>query len=213
VLNLFCYTGAASVQAALGGARQTVSVDLSNTYLHWAGRNLRLNGFDVGELAAAAPATRAVGDPWRAAGGARRRADPPAAAHLTARADGMAWLRAAAEDPERRFDLVFCDPPTFSNSKKLEGVFDVERDHPELIRLAMAVLAPGGTLYFSTNKRRFKLDPAAVDGLACEDITAQTLDEDFRRPPPAHRAWRIRHAADRAEGRNPVSKSLACPAG
>ena len=189
MLNLFCYTGAASVQAALGGASQTVSVDLSNTYLHWAGRNLRLNGFEVGELAQAPP-SRDTGSVWREAG--RRRAEVPSAPHLTARADCMAWLRSAAEDDARRFDLVFCDPPTFSNSKKLEGVFDVERDHPELIGLAMGVLAPGGTLYFSTNKRRFKLDPAAVEGLACEDITAQTLDEDFRRPPPPHRAWRIR---------------------
>ncbi|MGH8516262.1 MAG: bifunctional 23S rRNA (guanine(2069)-N(7))-methyltransferase RlmK/23S rRNA (guanine(2445)-N(2))-methyltransferase RlmL [Panacagrimonas sp.] len=189
VLNLFCYTGAASVQAALGGAIQTVSVDLSNTYLHWAGRNLRLNGFEVGELASAPP-QREGGSVWR--GGGRRRSEAPSAPHLTARADCMAWLREAAEDPARRFDLVFCDPPTFSNSKKLEGVFEVERDHPELIGLAMGVLAPGGTLYFSTNKRRFKLDPAAVEGLDCEDITAQTLDEDFRRPPPPHRAWRIR---------------------
>lgn len=188
VLNLFCYTGAASVQAALGGARQTLSVDLSNTYLHWAGRNLRLNGFEVGEWTS--PAPRETSGPWRGGSG-RRRSEPPPAPHLTARADCMAWLRTAVEDPSQRFDLVFCDPPTFSNSKKLEGVFDVERDHPELIRLAAGVLAPGGTLYFSTNKRRFKLDPAAVEGLECEDITAQSLDEDFRRPPPAHRAWRV----------------------
>src|SRR5262249_14338365 len=74
VLNLFCYTGAATAQAALGGARQTVSVDLSNTYLHWAGRNLRLNGFDVGELAPPAPA-RDPASPWR--GGGRRKSEPP----------------------------------------------------------------------------------------------------------------------------------------
>jgi len=186
MLNLFCYTGAASVQAALGGASQTVSVDLSNTYLHWAGRNLSLNGFETDAVRERDP--RPATGPWRGKARPSGTRDTP---HLLVRADCMAWLRDAADDPTQRFELVFCDPPTFSNSKKLDDVFEVERDHPELIRLAAAVLAPGGVLYFSTNKRKFKLDPAAVEGLNCEDITGQTLDEDFKRPPPAHRAWRI----------------------
>lgn len=185
VLNLFCYTGTASVQAALGGASSTLSVDLSNTYLHWAGRNLRLNGFDATEIEPQRPADASGRrSPWARA---RPASDPE---HGLERADCMAWLRQAA-NASRRFDLIFCDPPTFSNSKKLDDVFDVERDHVELVRLCAALLAPGGVLYFSTNKRRFKLDPAAIEGLACEDITAQTLDEDFRRPPPPHRCWRI----------------------
>lgn len=186
LLNLFCYTGAATVHAAVGGAARTVSVDLSNTYLQWAGRNLSLNGFDSRSPERLDP--RPAG-PWRG-----KPAPSRPAAHSLIRADVMAWLREAAQDPAQRFELIFCDPPTFSNSKKLTDVFDVERDQAELIRRASALLAPGGVLYFSTNKRRFKLDPAAVEGLVVEDITAQTLDEDFRRPPPAHRAWRIGRA-------------------
>lgn len=184
VLNLFCYTGAASVQAAMGGAVSTTSVDLSNTYLQWAGRNLSRNGFQS-QTRERDP--RPASGPWRAKAAAAVRPAP----HSLVRADCMAWLRDAAQGAAR-YDLIFCDPPTFSNSKKLTDVFDVERDHPELIGLCAQLLAPGGVLYFSTNKRKFKLDPAAVEHLDCEDITAQTLDEDFRRPPPAHRAWRIR---------------------
>lgn len=186
VLNLFCYTAAASIHAARGGAVQTLSVDLSNTYLQWAERNFRLNGIEasqpVREARSAPPGARP--SPWY-----RSRPAPPAA-HQLLRADCMGWLREAGAS-KQRFDLVFCDPPTFSNSKKLEDSFDVERDHIELIRLSAAMLAPGGVLYFSTNKRKFKLDPTAVEGLAAEDITAQTLDEDFKRPPPSHRCWRI----------------------
>jgi 23S rRNA (guanine2445-N2)-methyltransferase / 23S rRNA (guanine2069-N7)-methyltransferase len=184
MLNLFCYTGAASVQAAVGGAKATVSVDLSNTYLHWAGRNLSLNGFQS-EMRDRDP--RPASGPWR---GKAPASDVRVAPHQLVRADCMAWLRDAAKE-SARYDLIFCDPPTFSNSKKLDDVFDVERDHPELIQLAARILAPGGVLYFSTNKRKFKLDPGAVEGLSCEDITPQTLDEDFKRPPPAHRCWRI----------------------
>ena len=192
MLNLFCYTGAASVHAAVGGAVQTVSVDLSNTYLQWAGRNLSLNGFASGMAERERPASaEARISPW-----GRKRPTTPGdePAHLLVRADCMAWLREAAANPERRAELICCDPPTFSNSKKLIDVFDVDRDQVELIQSAAALLAPGGVLYFSTNKRKFKLDPAAVEGLKAEDITAQTLDEDFKRPPPAHRCWRIQRA-------------------
>ena len=186
VLNLFCYTGAASVHAAVGGAVQTTSVDLSNTYLHWCERNLRLNGFEA-EMSERERPAGAKPSPW----GRARASAPPRAPHMTVRADCMAWLRSATENPAQRYELIFCDPPTFSNSKKLDDVFDIDRDHPELIQNAAKLLAPGGVLYFSTNKRRFKLDPAASEGLRVEDITAQTLDEDFKRPPPAHRCWRI----------------------
>lgn len=192
MLNLFCYTGAASVHAAVGGAAQTVSVDLSNTYLQWAGRNLSLNGFASGMAERERPASaESKPSPW---GRKRAGAEASEPEHLLVRADCMAWLREAANHPQRRFDLIFCDPPTFSNSKKLIDVFDVDRDQVELIQNTAALLAPGGVLYFSTNKRKFKLDPAAVEGLKAEDITAQTLDEDFKRPPPAHRCWRIQRA-------------------
>lgn len=187
VLNLFCYTGTATVHAAVGGASRTVSVDLSNTYLRWAQRNLRLNGIDAefeDGRPAPAPAAGRNG-PWR------RSTPAPASPHRLIRDDCLAWLERAATDPAHRFDLIFCDPPTFSNSARLQDVFDIQRDHATLIQRCMALLAPGGALYFSTNRRRFKLDPAAVEGWDCQDITPRTLDEDFRRPPPVHRCWRL----------------------
>jgi 23S rRNA (guanine2445-N2)-methyltransferase / 23S rRNA (guanine2069-N7)-methyltransferase len=180
-LNLFCYTGTASVHAARGGAAATVSVDLSANYLEWARENLQLNGFAATVLARR---------PERGASRAR-------AAHTLVQADCLAWLREqAAEKAPPRFDLILCDPPTFSNSKRMEGTLDVQRDHVELILNAVRLLSPGGTLYFSTNRRRFKLDHEALADLAIADITAQTLDEDFKRPPPPHRCWTIRPRGD-----------------
>lgn len=156
-LNLFCYTGAATVQAAVAGAAQTTSVDLSATYLEWLADNLRENRI----------------------GGT---------AHRISQADVMAWLAA----DRQQYDLVFCDPPTFSNSKRA-GDFDVQREHVRLLQLALARLAPDGVLYFSNNFRRFRLDEAALaDDAVIEEISAQTIDPDFARNPRIHRAWRIR---------------------
>jgi 23S rRNA (guanine2445-N2)-methyltransferase / 23S rRNA (guanine2069-N7)-methyltransferase len=175
MLNLFCYTGAASVHAAVGGARQTLSIDLSNTYLEWAQRNLLLNDIH-----------------------SRLYAHPPAAGerlapHAFVRSDARQWLADENRLTQRaQFDLIFCDPPTFSNSKKMEGTLDIQRDHAELLRHCLGLLAANGTLYFSTNRRGFKLDPGLAELAQIEDITAQTLDEDFKRPPPAHRCWALR---------------------
>ncbi len=102
-------------------------------------------------------------------------------------ADVMAWLEADRGE----YDLIFIDPPTFSNSKRMEGVFDVQRDHVALIDLAMARLAPSGTLYFSNNFRRFVLDPQVSERYAVTEITGETLDEDFRRNEKIHRAWKV----------------------
>lgn len=161
-LNLFCYTAAASVQAGLGGARSTTSVDLSATYLDWAARNLALNGL----------------------GGER---------HRLLRADCTTWLDAAAAQGER-YDLVFLDPPTFSNSKRMQEVLDVQRDHAQLILASVRLLAPDGLLVFSTNHRRFQLDAPALAGLAVEDVSAASLPRDFARNPRIHRCWTIRRA-------------------
>jgi 23S rRNA (guanine2445-N2)-methyltransferase / 23S rRNA (guanine2069-N7)-methyltransferase len=159
-LNLFAYTGAATVHAVRGGAISSTSVDLSNTYLDWARRNLQLNHADL-----------------------RR--------HELLRDDCSAWLAQAARRGDR-FDLILLDPPSFSNSKGAENDLDVQRDHVALIRASAALLAPDGTLYFSTNLRRFKFDADALSGLACEDITRATIAEDFRRNPRIHSCWRIR---------------------
>lgn len=157
VLNLFAYTGAASVHAAVGGAAQTTSVDLSATYLQWCSDNLQLNG---------------IGGPW----------------HRLVQADALQWLLADRAE----YDLIFCDPPTFSNSARTDD-FDVQRDHVRLLRAAMARLSFGGSLYFSNNFRRFRFDEAAIAEFAeVEDISAQTIPPDFARNPRIHRAWRLR---------------------
>ncbi|WP_025994949.1 bifunctional 23S rRNA (guanine(2069)-N(7))-methyltransferase RlmK/23S rRNA (guanine(2445)-N(2))-methyltransferase RlmL [Pseudomonas viridiflava] len=101
--------------------------------------------------------------------------------------DVTVWLQVCREE----YDLIFIDPPTFSNSKRMEGVFDVQRDQVELIDLAMARLAPGGVLYFSNNFRKFVLDENLGQRYAVEEITAQTIDQDFARNSKIHRAWKI----------------------
>jgi 23S rRNA (guanine2445-N2)-methyltransferase / 23S rRNA (guanine2069-N7)-methyltransferase len=159
-LNLFCYTGSATVYAAAGGARSTSSVDLSNTYLDWAHDNLRLNGFD----------------------------DPR---HELYRADCLDWL-AEQELQGACFDLIFLDPPTFSNSKRMQGVLDVQRDHVGMIRRSMKLLRAGGRLVFSTNYRRFKLDTQGLAGLSIEDISAATIPHDFERNARIHRCYVVR---------------------
>ncbi len=107
--------------------------------------------------------------------------------HRLEQGDVMAWLG----DDRGEYDLIFIDPPTFSNSKRMEGVFDVQRDHVELLDLAMARLARGGVLYFSNNFRKFQLDETLVARYQVEEISAQTLDPDFARNPKIHRAWRF----------------------
>ncbi len=109
--------------------------------------------------------------------------------HQLVQADVMQWLEADSGE----YDLIFIDPPTFSNSKRLDDVFDVQRDHARLIELAMARLARGGTLYFSNNFRRFRMDASVEQRYAVTDISAQTIDRDFQRNTRIHRSWRITH--------------------
>lgn len=159
-LNLFCYTGAATVHAAAGGAVATTSVDMSRTYLDWARRNLAVNELR-GEM------------------------------HRFVQADCLAWLE---EDDGARYDLIFLDPPTFSNSKRMEREFDVQRDHVALIRATLKRLAPGGLLLFSNNFRKFRLDSEALQDLSIEDITKRTIPQDFSRDPKTHHCFEIRRA-------------------
>ena len=162
VLNLFAYTGAFSVHAAAGGASLVTTVDLSNTYLDWAERNLALNGF--------------TGTAWP-----------------LVRSDVRAFLAAAARRGES-WDIVVADPPTFSNSKATSEDFDVNRDWPALVGACLDVLAPQGRLYFSTNSKRLKWEPALVQGEAVE-ISEETIPPDFR-DRKVHRAFSISHRAD-----------------
>lgn len=163
-LNLFAYTGSATVHAAVGGAASTTTVDMSNTYIGWAKNNMALNN-STGE-------------------------------HEFIQADCLEWLSHEAAQPNaRQYDLIFLDPPTFSNSKRMEEVFDIQNDHVQLIKNAVALLAPGGVLFFSTNFRRFKMDQTALTGLTVEDITMATIPGDFSRNPKIHYCWRIQRDA------------------
>jgi len=112
-------------------------------------------------------------------------------AHSLIQADCRAWLEDAARD-SRRFDLVFLAPPTFSNSKRMEGVLDVERDHPELIDACARLLAPAGLIVFSTNARRFKLAESLKERYAVANVSGATLPEDFARNPRIHLCYEIR---------------------
>ena len=108
------------------------------------------------------------------------------------RSDVMPLL-ATFERMGRAFDLVFCDPPSFSNSKKMDGHFDVQDHHVELLRRCGAVLAPGGVVFFSNNNRNFRIDAPALEalGFSAEDISKRTIPEDFRNA-RIHNAWLLR---------------------
>ena len=156
-LNLFAYTGTATVHAVGGGAVASTTVDMSHTYLDWAKRNLALN-------------------------------DLASPHHGFVQADCMAWL-GEQQGKGRRYDLMFIDPPTHSRSKRMEEDFDVQRDHVRLLTLAAALLVPGGTIVFSNNFTRFKLEHASLGAFEIDDITAATLPWDFRRSPRIHQCF------------------------
>lgn len=165
LLNLYGYTGAFTCAAAAGGAAATTTVDASGLYLDWARDNLELNGLARGDRT-----------------------------HAFVRAECRDYLASAAREG-RRFTLVILDPPSFSDRTPADrrAAFDVQRDHPALLREALAVLAPGGALWFSTNHAAFepRLDGLPVTEIA--ELTRETTPPDFRRRP--HRVWRMRKRA------------------
>ncbi|TPV94573.1 MAG: bifunctional 23S rRNA (guanine(2069)-N(7))-methyltransferase RlmK/23S rRNA (guanine(2445)-N(2))-methyltransferase RlmL [Myxococcales bacterium FL481] len=165
VLNLFCYTGSLTVAAALGGARSSISVDTSATYLRWAADNFELNRL-------------------------------PRPAHRLVRGDVWAWLE---QYDGATFDLVLCDPPTFSNSKSRAQDFEVGRDHVRLVEMIMPHVSRGGALWFSSNKRGFALADEVGERFAVASVGARSVPPDFGRSVP-HRQWEIRwpEAADEA---------------
>lgn len=159
-LNLFAYTGSCTVHAALGGAKSSVTVDMSNTYLNWAEQNLILNDID----------------------------ETP---HKLIQADCLQWL----SECQQQFDLIFVDPPTFSNSKRMTQSWDVQRDHIWLMRQLKRILREKGTIIFSNNKRGFKMDFAGLEllGLSAVEISHKTLPLDFERNKQIHNCWLITH--------------------
>ncbi len=162
-LNLFAYTGTATCYAADGGAKHTTTVDLSRPSLDWARRNMERNGFTGSE-------------------------------HEYVQADALAWVT-EQRHTKNRWDLIFCDVPTFSNSSRMrKASFDVQRDHVELIIGVSRLLTRDGCAIFSCNLRTFKPDveKLARAGVTLEDITAETIPEDFSRNPKVHHCYLVR---------------------
>ncbi len=157
VLNLFAYTGSFTVYARAGGARASTTVDLSTTYLEWAARNMLANELDPG--------------------------DP---AHELVKTDVLRWVEQALTE-RARWEVIICDPPTFSNSNAMTSDWSVDRDHPGLIARLLRLLVPGGTLWFSTNSRGFRLAEACGPA---EDLTEWSIPEDFRNR-AIHRLYRF----------------------
>jgi 23S rRNA (guanine2445-N2)-methyltransferase / 23S rRNA (guanine2069-N7)-methyltransferase len=144
-LNLFAYTGSATVHAVKGGALATTTVDMSTTYTAWARKNFELNGITGPE-------------------------------HRLVTAECRGWMAQEL----RRYGLIFLDPPTFSNSKRMEDSFDLQRDHVALIGEAVRLLEPRGILIFSNNNRRFRLDVEALGDLVIADVTQGDDPEGLR---------------------------------
>ena len=145
VLNLFCYTGSFSVYAADGMASEVVSIDLSNTYIEWAQKNMELNGFISN-------------------------------AYSYIRADVLQEL---PRQPNEYYDIIILDPPTFSNSKSMKDIFDVQSMHVELVNLCLKKLKKGGQLIFSTNARKFEIYTEDIQG-AVKEITTSTVPFDYK---------------------------------
>lgn len=148
LLNLFSYTCVVSLMAAKGGAK-TVSVDMSKTYLNWGKDNFKLNLIDPEQ-------------------------------HRFIEQNALEFLKSASEWPDYKqsFDMIFLDPPTFSNSKEMESDFEVERDQAFIIENALKFLKPDGVLYFSTNKRKFKLEQKILDSYLIKNTSEKTIPVD-----------------------------------
>jgi 23S rRNA G2069 N7-methylase RlmK/C1962 C5-methylase RlmI len=169
-LNLFCYTASFSVCAAAGGAVEVDSVDMSNTYLDWGMENFALNGFTV-DLTGRQKAPEGSG--------LNAGAEDPKGIYRFIREDVFRFLEEARRRG-RRWDQIILDPPVFSNSKRMNGILDLNRDYPRLIAQCASLLAPEGKLWFSARLRSGRITPPDLPGLTREELTASLTDEDFR---------------------------------
>jgi 23S rRNA (guanine2445-N2)-methyltransferase / 23S rRNA (guanine2069-N7)-methyltransferase len=171
-LNLFAYTGSVTVYAAAGGARKTTTVDMSNTYLNWARENMAINGYAA--------------------------SFSPSARHSLVRADCLQWIAQAIME-KQKYQLVFIDPPTFSNSSKMSETLDIKRDHAVLLKDCFELLTDDGLIVFSTNARSFKLDDGLSNICHVRNLTTKTTTEDFRRK-PQHQCWCLTKQASVLDG-------------
>ncbi|MCL2529802.1 MAG: bifunctional 23S rRNA (guanine(2069)-N(7))-methyltransferase RlmK/23S rRNA (guanine(2445)-N(2))-methyltransferase RlmL [Coriobacteriia bacterium] len=169
-LNLFAYTGTASVYMAAGKAKTVTTIDLSKTYLSIAERNMERNGFK--------------GDNYP-----------------FVKADALQWVDTHHRG-KQKYGLIFCDPPTFSNSTSMgKRTWDVQRDHAELLIALSHMLTPDGEIIFSTNLRSFTLDKDSLQnaGISTKDITTQTIPPDFERSKKIHHCYLLTSYRDSHE--------------
>jgi 23S rRNA G2069 N7-methylase RlmK/C1962 C5-methylase RlmI len=170
VLNLFSYTGSFSVYAASGGAAETDSIDLSNTYLSWARENFSLNGFSA-----------SIFNEWDFFSKSR------CGAHRLIRADAPTFLERAA-GAKMRWDIIVLDPPSFSNSKKMTGSFDLNRDIAGLLSRCLRLLESGGKIFLSVNTRRSSITASFLEreianeaaDVRVTELGSEIIDEDFK---------------------------------
>ncbi len=158
-LNLYAYTGAFTCAAASGGAKITVTVDRSATYLNWARDNLKLNGL------------------W-------------GPQHELVKSDVTKFLIRTYQEG-RRFTLALVDPPSFFKDQGRGVSFDINRDHPELLKNVFKVMAPGATVLFSTNHQRFEPRLTGLSVSDLKELTPKTIPPDYRNR-HVHRCWRMR---------------------
>ena len=163
-LNLFCYTASATIYAVKGGAISSLSIDMSKSYVDWAKRNFSLN--------------RIVSE-----------------SNEVLRENCLSWLEEAINEKNKKsqYDLIFLDPPTFSNSKKMDSVFDIQRDHVKLIEDCMLLLSLNGSLIFSNNFRNFSMSSDVIENYNIINISDKTFDPDFQRNKKIHNCWLIKH--------------------
>lgn len=157
-LNLYAYTGAFTCAAALGGARTTVTVDRSETYLKWAEDNLKLNGLSGPQ-------------------------------HTFIQSDVNKYLEQACKKGQR-FTLAFVDPPSFFQDRSSGVSFDINRDHPQLLRGVLKVMRPGSLVLFSTNHQRFEPHFEGLPVKNLIELTPATIPEDYRNR-RIHRCWQM----------------------
>ena len=188
-LNLFCYTGTGTVYAADGGAEYTTSVDLSWNYLDWARRNMERNGYRNPRVPKGEPRP----DDYR---------------HEYVKADVLQWVDEQRKT-RNRWDLIYCDPPTFSNSSDMKAEsFDVQRDHAELLIGISRLLTRDGVCLFSCNLRNFAPDveKLARAGVEIEDVTEGTIPHDFERNAKVHHVYLVKRTPMTEEKRREIEE-------
>lgn len=211
VLNLFCYTGSVSVFAALGGASEVHSVDLSNTYLDWAKENFSLNKLDI---ETASKVDSSVVNNLISDKSTKTNSEGKYFFH---QADVLQWIKDQVASVEgalgqskivkklskdivkaditasdsKKFDIIFLDPPTFSNSKRMQSDFEVEKDQEFLVDHCMRLLSDNGVLFFSNNKRKFKLNDSLPKRYLVKDITQDSIPIDYH-DQKIHQCYEIR---------------------